>query len=264
MWNQRLPGLEWSKLIRSVSLSLRESQCSSNLSKDGSYQARSESCRYQVSDLLCLTSLLESENRAAFYHQAKWLRARTDIHPNSLDTTMLTQALHFSLSAIQLCGFSLQLFLALEKFSLSQGMFLNKMTNKLGLADSQNSSTFACLVLYHEKTMLNVLSKYKDSLKTIALENLSDELFGSFCSFSYVSLQGQCSGHRMGKTNKHQLSLRTASLGETTSSAIKSMCAVLAEKPHSVASTHSRRLTYNCSLWGHLLSAYTATCHWKQ
>ena len=37
---------------------------------------------------------------------------------------MLAQVLHLALTTIQLCSFSLQLFLALEQFSLSQGMFL--------------------------------------------------------------------------------------------------------------------------------------------
>jgi hypothetical protein len=61
----------------------------------------------------------------------------------------------------------------------------------------------------------------RDSLKTIALENIS-EIFDSFCSFSYGSLQGQYRGHRMGKTNKpkQQLSFRTRVWEQTASSAI--------------------------------------------
>jgi hypothetical protein len=148
--NQRLAGLGWSTLIRSVSLSRRESQGSSNLSKDCSYQARSESCRYQVSNLLCLTSLLESETRAALCHTP--VTKSVDRHPShSPDTTMLAQVLHLALTTIQLCSFSLQLFLALEQFSLSQGMFLNKMANTHRLADHRNIPTSACLPLYHER-----------------------------------------------------------------------------------------------------------------
>lgn len=52
-----------------VSLSVRTPTLVSSIKGPCYHQATSVSCGYQGSNLLCLTSLLESENRAEVYHQ---------------------------------------------------------------------------------------------------------------------------------------------------------------------------------------------------
>lgn len=100
--------------------------------------------------------------------------------------------------------------------------------------------------------MLNKLSKYRDSLNSAALENIS-EIFDSFCSFSYGSLQGNAEAAGWKKTNKKPSSQREQPeiWGQAVSSAITSVCAVLTEKPHPVPSTHGRRLAYKAASGAH-------------